>query len=174
MREHSAHCTTLQSNTYFTVLYCFYCSAVCFLQPFLPGLPLKYSEDRILFVSFLHCSRLFSFNIHRQSRRSAHDIICRKICDDGKHGCGLLSSPLKGIQLIENPGFPLYSVCLCACLSVTIAIVWTARNGAGGGRGGRQWGFEVSSCHENHLLHLNRGPGANGDSRRRYPGVNGD
>ena len=25
-----------------------------------------------------------------------------------------------------------------------IAIAWTARNGAGGGRGGRQWGFEVS------------------------------
>ena len=25
-----------------------------------------------------------------------------------------------------------------------IAIVWTARNSAGAGRGGRQWGFEVS------------------------------
>ena len=25
-----------------------------------------------------------------------------------------------------------------------IAIVWTARNSAGGGRGGRQWGFKVS------------------------------
>ena len=55
----------------------------------------------------------------------------------------------------------------------TIAIVWTARNSAGGGRGGRQWGFEVSSCHENHLLHLNQGPGANGDSRRRPRGKRG-
>ena len=55
----------------------------------------------------------------------------------------------------------------------TIAIVWTARNGAGGGRGGRQWGFEVFSCHENHLLHLNQGPGANGDSRRRPRGKRG-
>ena len=58
-------------------------------------------------------------------------------------------------------------------LDITIAIVWTARNGAGGGRGGRQWGFEVSSCHENHLLHLNQGPGANGDSRRRPRGKRG-
>ena len=55
----------------------------------------------------------------------------------------------------------------------TIAIVWSARNGAGGGRGGRHWGFEVSSCHENHLLHLNQGPGANGDSRRRPRGKRG-
>ena len=38
----------------------------------------------------------------------------------------------------------------------------------------RCWGCGVMNTIENHLLHLNRGPGANGDSRRWYPGVNGD
>jgi len=31
----------------------------------------------------------------------------------------------------------------------------------------------IANCHENHLLHLNQGPGANGDSRRRPRGKRG-
>ena len=55
----------------------------------------------------------------------------------------MASLDLVSALLIKELGVGCQLRNIVALIVETIAIVWTARNSAGAGRGGRQWGFNL-------------------------------